>query len=436
MIQPSFLKNEIIKRIWASTRWALTGEVIGRGASILAGYFAARMLEVNGFGQLGMIRSTIGTFSVFASLGLGITATCFVAKYRHSDPQTAGEILGLCRVIALVLGTVIAFALFLSAPFLSRTSLADPSLSSAVRIAAAMVFLSSMLGVEFGALAGFEGFRFLAFASAIEGITMLIATVPLAYFFGVNGAVSALVFSQFIKLIVLRKLVTSRCRESGITISVKAFKKHLTVLWNYSIPAFLCGFMYGPAIWILNQIVVAQPNGYQMLGIMSAADQWRSLILVVPGALGTVIVPVLANLRGTHQTTYKKTVLLNFGGQFFIAFCAAIPIAIFSSLIASLYGPSFTGLTPIIAISCAIAIFHTLGNAAGNALMTATSIWPNFILNLIWAACLIFSGYFLIHSLGIIGFALSYLISHFIHALIMFAFVLISHRKRYAYVVL
>jgi O-antigen/teichoic acid export membrane protein len=429
MVQRSIFKNEIVRRIGINATWSLSGEVIGRGASVLAGFLAARILEVNGFGQLGMIRSTIGTFSVFAGLGLGVTATCYIAKYKHSDPQTAGEILGLCRVIALVLGTVIAFALFLSAPFLSRTSLADPSLSSAVRIAAAMVFLSSMLGVEFGALSGFEGFRFLAFASGIEGITTLIATVPLAYFFGVNGAVSALVFSQFIKLIVLRKLVTSRCHEAGITISVKAFKKHLSVLWNYSIPAFLCGFMYGPAIWILNQIVVAQPNGYQMLGIMSAADQWRSLILVAPGALGTVIIPVLANLRGTHQTTYKKTVLLNFGGQFFIAFCAAIPIAIFSSLIASLYGPSFTGLTPIIAISCAIAIFHALGNAAGNALMTATSIWPNFLLNLLWAVCLIISGYFLVRLLGVAGLAISYLVAHFIQALIMLNFVLRSHRE-------
>jgi O-antigen/teichoic acid export membrane protein len=174
--------------------------------------------------------------------------------------------------------------------------------------------------------------------------------------------------------------------------------------------------MYGPAIWLLNQIVVAQPNGYKMLGIMSAADQWRSLILFVPAALGTVIMPVLANLKGTHQKTYKKTILLNYGGQIFIACCAAVPIVILSSFIAKLYGSSFTGLTPIIAISCAVAIFQTLGNAAGNVIMTSTSIWPNFLLNVLWAVCLIIPGYFLVRFYGVAGIALSYLIAHFIHS--------------------
>ena len=423
-------ESENVRRIWRGAAWAMSGQVVGRGCLLLSGLICARLLGVTGFGQFGMIRSTLGVFSVLAGFGLGVTATCYVARYKGSEPEKAGEIIGMCNTLALIMGTVMAVSLFFLAPFMARTSLADPNLYFSLQIAAAMVFTGSLVGAQLGALAGFEGFRSIAVASAVEGISLLLVMAPLVYFFKVNGAIIALVISQILKFIVLKHMVNTHCREYGVTISKKILGWNLSILKNYSFPAFLCGFMYGPSIWVLNQIVVSQPGGYEMLGIMSAADQWRNLIMFAPGALGTVVMPALASLRKNEKSSYRDAIKTNMLTQFLIACCVALPVALSSSYLVELYGASFKGLSLIIVISCGIAVITSIGAAAGNAIMTNRNIWPNFLLNLIWAVCLIASGYFLIKFYGVIGIAISYLAAYLLHSIMMYAYALGNNENR------
>jgi O-antigen/teichoic acid export membrane protein len=420
-IKTYFRDHAHLGRIGRGAAWALSGEVVGRGSAVLAGFVAARLLEVNGFGQLGMIRSTIGTFAVFAGFGLGVTATSQIAKYRQSDPQKAGEMIALCNMVALILGTLMALVLLIFAHPLSSSALLDSNLAGSLRLGAAMVFLGALTGVGAGTLAGFEDFRALAKASAVEGVTVLAATIPLAYFFGVEGAVSAIVLAQGAKFLVIRHQIATSCRLHAIVPTYQGLGRHVKLLWQYSFPAFLCGFMYGPAIWMLNRIVIAQPDGYKMLGIMTAAEQWKTLILFVPAALGSVTLPILANLRGAGTGTYRNMVMMNLGVQFLIALIVALPVALMRNTVARLYGHSFDGLGPIIVIASGTALLQTLGNAAGNSLMTAESVWPNFWLNACWAVSLIGAGYFLIDGNGVTGLAFCYLLAHFIHSILMVA---------------
>jgi O-antigen/teichoic acid export membrane protein len=59
------------------------------------------MLGKTGYGELGMIQTTVGMFGVFAGFGLGVTATKHVAEFRRSDPARAGRIIGLSSVFAV-----------------------------------------------------------------------------------------------------------------------------------------------------------------------------------------------------------------------------------------------------------------------------------------------------------------------------------------------
>ena len=52
--------------------WTLVGTVLSQGLQLLATIFVARWLGKSEYGELGVVRSTIGMFGVFVGLGLGL----------------------------------------------------------------------------------------------------------------------------------------------------------------------------------------------------------------------------------------------------------------------------------------------------------------------------------------------------------------------------
>ena len=97
--------------------WSLAGAVISRGLALLSSILVARLLGKTGFGELGMIQSTVGMFGAFAGFGLGLTATKHVAEFRQKDPVKAGRILALANIIALASGGIMTVALLVMAPW-------------------------------------------------------------------------------------------------------------------------------------------------------------------------------------------------------------------------------------------------------------------------------------------------------------------------------
>lgn len=65
------LKGKLVYGIF----WNLISALASQGFPMIAAIIAARLLGKFGYGQLGMINSTVILFSTFAGLGLGITAT-------------------------------------------------------------------------------------------------------------------------------------------------------------------------------------------------------------------------------------------------------------------------------------------------------------------------------------------------------------------------
>lgn len=74
--------SEIGYRLATGTFWSLAGAVISRGLGIVASIMVARTLGRVGFGELGIIHSTLALFQLFAGFGLGVTTTKCVAEHR------------------------------------------------------------------------------------------------------------------------------------------------------------------------------------------------------------------------------------------------------------------------------------------------------------------------------------------------------------------
>jgi len=165
--------SPLVQRIITGSFWALIGAVTLRASRLISSILVAQFLGKTGFGEYGIIQSTIGLFGAFAGFGMGVTATKYIAEFREKHPRRAGRIMGLTGVFTVFTGGIMSFGLFLFAPLLSAHALAAPHLSGTLRIGALFLFLTTLNGAQQGALAGFEAFKSIAIVNFLVGVLSL-----------------------------------------------------------------------------------------------------------------------------------------------------------------------------------------------------------------------------------------------------------------------
>ena len=372
-------------RLTTATFWSLIGAIVTQGLAIGSSVIIARILGQSGFGELGIINSTINMFGVFAAAGLGITATKYVAEFRTKDPHHAGLILGLSRLSAVVVGGSVSIALFITAPIVGRM-LNAPQLTDDLRLASGLLLLNALMVTQIGALAGFENFKSIARLSLLRGVVAFILTITGVWLFGLIGGIGAMVLAGIAGWGLGERVIREVCRRADVRVIYQGSIRQWPVLWKYSLPAFLSAVVVALAIWIGNASLVNQTNGYAEMGLFNAANQWRMAILFIPGVIGQVALPILSNLFGMGAIdSYRKTLWLNLAVVFVVSLLLSIPIIVFSPSIMSLYGSDFaSGSSVLVIMICSTVLSASIG-VIGSAMSSIGKMWQGFILNTVWA---------------------------------------------------
>jgi O-antigen/teichoic acid export membrane protein len=197
----------------------------------------------------------------------------------------------------------------------------------------------------------------------------------------------------------------------------------MEILHKFSLPAFLASIFVGPAWWICNAFLVRQPNGYAQLGVYSAADRWRLLILFVPTSVFGMVVPVLSNLYGAgdlmgYKRVYRAHILLNSG----LALVPAIVMLLIAAPIMSLYGESFQSGWPILMILALAAVPEALNAILGHPLIVAGAMWQRFAFDMLLAVVFICMAFLLIPRWGAVGLASAYFLAFSVTSLGLYIF--------------
>ena len=79
-IRNRYKESPVLKRIANGAFWSLTGIALAKFLVLVAGILCARILGASHFGELGIVRSTIGMFVVIGASGLGYTANKYIAE--------------------------------------------------------------------------------------------------------------------------------------------------------------------------------------------------------------------------------------------------------------------------------------------------------------------------------------------------------------------
>jgi len=413
--------NDIGSRIAKGAYWSLIGSIVSQGLMLIASIVVARILGKTEFGELGMIRSTVNMFAVFAGFGLGLTATKYIAEFRIKDKYKTGKIIGLTTLFAGGTGGIIAVAILFAAPYLAEKTINAPHLVNEIRFSALMLFFSALNGAQTGILAGFEAFKTIAKVNLVAGLLAFPVQIGFTLFLGLPGSVIGFGLNFLVLWTLNYIAVRKESAKYGINIQYKNSLKEWPVLYKFSLPALLSGLMVSPVIWACNAILVNQPKGYEEMAIYDAANQWRSAILFIPAILSQIALPLLSSSKNQRQ--YNRILKLNVFIIFIVSLLMAIGVSLFSTVIMKTYGKGFAEGNTVLIILAFTTILISINGVIGQAIAGKGKMWIGFIFNSVWGLILLTSSFFLLSAgYGARGLAFSFFISYAFHSIIVIIF--------------
>lgn len=405
------------RRLTHGALWSFVGSVVARLLGIVSSVAIARLLGKEGFGEYGIIQSTVVLFGTFAGFSLGLTATKHVAQYRHKDPAKAGRILGLSAVVALFSGGIFAVVLAVGASWLAATTLAAPHLAGGLRIGAVLILFTALNGAQTGALIGLEAFKLTAQLNLLTGLASLPLVVGGVVLFGLQGALWGLAVSASLTWLLFHWGLRRELRQGGIPFALKGSSQEMRVLWAFSLPAVISGMLAAPVTWACNALLVNQPNGYAEMGIANAANQWFYAFLFLPGVLARASVPVLSERMGSgDRSGCRKIITYTIAVNAGVVLPLVVVGCLASRYIMGIYGPAFAEHSRVLMVAIitggVLAIQIPMGQ------MTAASgrMWTEICMNLGWAIVFV-CGTWLSLSYGAMGLVSARLTAYALHTI-------------------
>ena len=390
----------------------LLGTVATQACAYLSMTITARMLGVESFGRLGTVQATLVAVFGVSSLGIGITSTRYIARYRSTDPARAGRIMGLCALASLCSGALFSGALLLFAGVISTGLFHAGYLATAIRVTAPYCVLMTMNAHQVGALLGFEAYGRLLRAQAMQGVTTLTLTVALVFRLGFNGAALALPLAAGFAWLYMHRELTAECRRQGVHPTFQNAWSERQLLMGFTLPASFSGVVGNIAIWCAQGILVRAYGGMQAMGLWTAAAAFRSIVLVAPGVLNRVSGPILSSLHD-HETgeTYSRTLWSTAAVATVGAALTGLLILIAGPLLLTTFGSGYARARVLLPLVIGSAVIEVYATSVCQAMFADARMKYQVVIITVWGTVLNVVAFVVVPIQLARGLALSYFVS-------------------------
>lgn len=407
--------SSLVSRLAVGSFWSMLAAVISRLANLACGVFVARALGKVGFGQFGILQSTVMTFASVAVLGLGVTATRYIAELRDTDTKRAGRLLALSDAVSLTGGLIFLLLVYVMAPAIAKRTMMHPGLAGPLRICSLLLFLNTCIIVQDATLSGFEAFRSIAIRNLVSSALTIPSVVVGLRLYGLNGALYGLIVGCAINITLNIHAISIECRRYGISLDFRGISQELPVLWRFSLPSIASGLMVTPVIWMGNAFLVRQAHGYAEMGVYSSAMQVRSFIIYLPSIIATVLLPTLANCKH-NRDEYTRLFRLSLTANVIMTLVISGGVVCLAPQILSVYGASFrTNVIPLVVLSLS-SVFYVVSGLYGQLFTTSDEMYWIVALNCIWGVIFLACAHVLCRTHGAAGLAGAFAIAQICHA--------------------
>lgn len=398
--------------------WTVLGTLATQGSTYMSMILMARLLGLESFGRLGTVQATLTAVFGVSTLGIGITSTRYIARYRTIDPARAGRIMGLCSMSSLCAGALSTGVLLLFAGVISTRVFHARDLAGAIRITAPYCALMTMNAHQIGALLGFEAYGRLVRAQVLQGTTTLALTVALVSRLGFNGAVLSLPLAAAFAWLYMHRELSAECRLRHIRPTFQNAWGERGVLMGFTLPASFSGVAGNIAIWGAQGMLVREHGGIQQMGLWTAAAAMRSMVLLAPGVLNRVSSPILSSLHD-HQTgeTYSRTLWSATAVATTGAAVAGLVLLLAGPFLLTAFGDSYKRAEPLLPLVIGSAVVEVYASSVCQAMIAHARMKYQLVIIAVWGTALTLVALVAIPRFLARGLALSYFVSWILAAI-------------------
>lgn len=275
-------------RFRSGVAWNALCTVALQGGTFLTNLAVANLVGADEYGRFTFLVATAQTLAAVIQFSTGIAATRYLAEHRILQPGLAAAAMTFCRRVSLTTGLM--GSLLLAGFALLGADRVDGfrGMDHLLLVATPIVLCTVMMGFQMGALAGVEGFARSARAMLPLMLLQVASTAWAAHSYGLQGAIWSISANLALRTLVIAHLVR---RETAHLPAVQLsahhnFLRHAFV--SFMLPGAVTGLTTLPAIWVAQNSLAQQPDGYTALGLFNAAFAIRGALMILPWIVSSV----------------------------------------------------------------------------------------------------------------------------------------------------
>jgi len=399
-----------LQQILSGAAWVSLYSGLYRFVTLLIAVFAARLLDVTGYGQVAILQSTAALFIMFATLGMGTVATKLIAEAEH-------RYLKSIYLVNFAFCLASSIALFAGAGWIAEQVYQDISLQNSIAYLALYTFLCGMSQVQTGVLAGREAYPLIAKINLMVGLLAL----PLVYFsiakWQVQGWLISLILLELLKVVLLHIFIHTQFGGSKGQVT----QENLKAVLKLALPIAVSGFFVLPVNWyVTRELLLA--SGYLEVALLNISEQWIAILTFFPIAIGNALLPMLAKQGQAENKRNMSNLALKINAL--VALAAGVPTLLLGDWVLSLYGDEYIQHSYLFFWLLPLVVVLALTNQLNNRVIADSNANAMMYSNLVWLlVCLPLSVLLLDLALGLVAVLLARLAAY--AAKLMFLFMVI-----------
>lgn len=261
----------------------------------------AVLLGPAGMGIMGLLNVTIGFIGCLTNFGLGTSAVKNISEAnRSADAEGISKAISVLQRLVWFTGLFGAIVAFISSPWLSQFAFKNTDYTAAFRWISISLLFSQLSSGQMALLQGMRKLKILAKANLTGGTLSLVITLPLYYFWGLDGIAPGIIASSLVSMII-SYFYSHKIKVVPVSISYSQTMQEGKSMLKMGFLISLSGLLTAGAAYLL-RIFISQTGCLSDVGLYYAGFAIiNSYVGMIFSAMGSDYYPRLSAISNDNR---------------------------------------------------------------------------------------------------------------------------------------